>query len=474
MADKSTGPIWQLSACEMADAIASKEISALECVQASVERMHAQNPHLNAVVDDMADDALSEARKHDAILASSGPIGPLHGVPITIKENIDQIGRAIPNGVTAFKDVIGPADSPVVTNLKNAGAIVIGRTNTPEFSFRGTTTNELHGRTFNPWNDWASSGGSSGGSSSAVMSGMGALAHGNDIAGSLRYPAAATGAATVKPGLGRTPAYNPSAPAERGLMAQLMSVQGLIAREVRDVRLGMQALVAYNPHDPWMVPMPFEGPPNDGPIKVAFTRNMFEFDLHPAVNTALETARDALTDAGYEVVEIEPPLLRETAHDAASCLFGEVRVLMEPDIRKYGSDTICSIFDKYHELFTPFEGDELLKSFGRRSHYIRQWQLFLQDWPLVLTPFLPAPTYQWDRDAQGLEGAREVFGAAIYSFSMNYLGLPAGNISANYNDGLPVGIQIVGRRFREDMILDACEAVESRVGIMAERLFARG
>ena len=466
-------PLWQLSACDLAAAIAAGKISASEAVGAAVERMAGSNPKLNAVVDDLSDEAMSEAKALDAKMAASGPVGPLHGVPVTIKENIDQTGRATPNGVTGFKDVIAPADSPVARNLKQAGAVVIGRTNTPEFSFRATTANELHGRTFSPWNDWASSGGSSGGASSAVMSGMGALAHGNDIGGSLRYPAAATGAATVKPGLGRTPAYNPSAPAERGLLAQLMSVQGVIAREVRDVRLGMQSLIAYDAHDPWMVPMPFEGPKMDGPVKVAFTRNTFEFDLHPAVGQALETARDALSDAGYAVEEVEPPLLREAAMDGMGCLFGEVKAMMEADVRRLGSATINKIFDHYYDYFTPFEGDELLKGFARRSHYVREWLLFMEQYPLVLTPFLPAPTYEWDRDAQGPDGVKEVLGAGLYSYSMNYMGLPAGNIPANYNDGLPVGIQIVGRRFREDMILDACEAIEQRVGVMAEKLFAR-
>ncbi|MGI9464768.1 MAG: amidase family protein [Aestuariivirgaceae bacterium] len=469
----SERPLWQLSACDLAAAVASKKVSSLEAVTAAVERMHASNPHLNAVVDDLSDEAMAEARSHDEAMARSGPIGPLHGVPVTIKENIDQEGRATPNGVTAFKDIIAPGNSPVVGNLKRAGAIVIGRTNTPEFSFRATTANELHGRTFSPWNDWASSGGSSGGASSAVMAGIGALAHGNDIGGSLRFPAAATGAATVKPGLGRTPAYNPSAAAERGLLAQIMSVQGVIAREVRDVRLGMKALIHYDAHDPWMVPMPFDGPSADGPIKVAFTRNTFEFDLHPAVETALETARDALSDAGYEVVEAEPPLLREAAIDGMRCLFGEVKALMGDDIRKLGSATLNGIFDEYYAYFEPYEGTELLKGFAKRSHYLRQWTLFLEDYPLVLTPFLPAPTYSWDRDTEGADGVREVLGAGLYSYSMNYMGLPAGNIAASYNDGLPVGVQIVGRRFREDMILDACEAVEQRVGIMAEKLFER-
>ncbi|MEX3008585.1 amidase family protein [Hoeflea sp. TYP-13] len=467
-------PLWQLSACDIADAIASGEISSREAVVSAVERMRERNGAINAVVDEFGDEAIAEAEAFDGILKRSGPIGPLHGVPVTIKENVDQKGKATPNGVTALKDVIAPADAPVVTNFKKAGAIVIGRTNTPEFSFRATTDNELHGRTYNPWNDWASAGGSSGGAAAAVMSGMGALAHGNDIAGSLRFPPAATGSTSVKPSLGRVPAYNPSAPAERGLLAQLMSVQGVIAREVRDVRLGLRQLVRPDPHDPWMVPVPFDGDPLDGPIKVAFTKNTFEFDLHPAVEKALDTARNALSDAGYDVVEVEPPHVREIAREAGKCLFGEIGALMGNDIQQYGSTIINAIFENYFKFFGIHEGQDLIRALAQRTHFAREWSLFLAEYPLVLTPFLPHPTYKWDRDTEGLEGVIEVLGSAVYGYSMNFLGLPAGNVAANYNDGQPVGVQIVGRRFREDLILDACEAVEQRVGVMAHRLFERG
>ena len=466
-------PFWQLSACDLAGKIADGEVSALDVVSATVNRMRAANPRLNAVVDDLGDDAIAQAKKHDELMAKSGSIGPLHGVPVTIKENIDQTGRATPNGVTAFKDVIASGNSPVVGNLQKAGAIVIGRTNTPEFSFRATTANELHGRTFSPWNDWASSGGSSGGASSAVMGGMGPIAHGNDIGGSLRYPAAATGSATVKPGLGRVPAYNPSQTAERGLLAQIMSVQGVICREVKDVRLAMRALVEYDPHDPWMVPMPFDGPDIGGKPKVAFTKNMYEFDLHPAVEKALDTARDCLADAGYEVVEADLPELRECAQDGVKSLFGEVKALLGEQIMQHGSETLKKIFADYYEVFEPHEGKHLLLAMAKRNYYHRNFNLMFQKYPLVLTPFLPKPTYEWDRDAQGIEGVRETLEAGIYSIAFNYTGLPAGNVAANYNDGLPVGVQIVGSRFREDLILDACEAIEDRVGIMAERLFAR-
>ena len=154
-------------------------------------------------------------------------------MPVTVKVNVDTKGRATTNGMEIFKDTIAPDHSPVVSNLLKAGAILIGRTNTPEMSMRLTTDNPLHGLTRNPWDLQASPGGSSGGAASAGAAGFAAINHGNDIAGSLRYPATACGLSTIKPGLGRVPAYLPSAQAERGMLAQLMSVQGVICREVR-------------------------------------------------------------------------------------------------------------------------------------------------------------------------------------------------------------------------------------------------
>ncbi|MFC6639719.1 amidase [Sulfitobacter sp. JBTF-M27] len=466
--------LWQMAASDLAQKIAAGEISARDAVAANIARMHDRNPAMNAVVDDLSEEAMVEAARLDEVFAASGPVGPLHGIPVTIKENIDQKGHATPNGIAALKDLIAPADSPFVTNLKNAGAVVIGRTNTPEFSFRGTTDNPLHGRTFNPWNDWASAGGSSGGASSAVMSGMGAIAHGNDIGGSLRFPATCTGAATVKPGLGRTPAYNPSQTAERGMLAQITSVQGVICREVRDVRLAMQSAIAYSPQDPWQVPMPWNGPAMDSPIKVGFTTNSYGFDMDPAVLAALTTARDALQDAGYVVEEIETPNMFEIGREATRTLFGETSALMGELMQSYGSADFNTYWAHCLGIAPPYQGDELLAAYARRAGYVRQWLELLADYPLVLTPFLLTPTYAHARDYEGREGAEDIMLKGFYSFAMNFMGLPAGNVPANYNDGLPVGVQIVGRRFREDMILDACDAVESRAGVMAKRLFERG
>lgn len=470
-------PIWQWSAAGLADALASGKLTAEEAVGACVARMRETNGSLNAVVDDLGAEAMTRARELDAMARSGKSAGPLHGIPVTIKENIDQKGRATPNGVRALAGNIAPDDSPFVRNLIQAGAVVIGRTNTPEFSFRATTVNELHGPTRNPWNDWASPGGSSGGASAAVMSGMGPIAHGNDIGGSLRFPSAQTGAVTVKPGLGRTPAWNPSQAAERGLLAQLMSVQGVICREVADLRLAMRSAVAYDPHDPWQVPVPFDMKEIDtstkGKPRVAFTRNTYQYEAHPSVIEALEKARECLLKEGYEVVDAEPPDMREIGETGYRALMGEVCALMLPDIRKHGSGEINRIFDDYFDLFPPYTGEDLLREMARRSHFVRQWNLFLQDYPLVLTPFRPYPPFALNRDAEGRDGVMEVLGCGLWSFGINYLGLPAGIISPVMGEEMPIAIQIAGKRFREDMIIDAMQSIEAQCGIMAQHLFER-
>lgn len=252
--------IWQWGAVETAKAVREKRISARDAVDAAISRMAAVNSNVNAVTVDLSDQAQTAANHADAIQATGVKLGPLHGVPITIKENVDQKGEVTPNGLPALAKISATEDSPVVANLKKAGAIIIGRTNTPEFSLRWFTDNPLRGRTLNPWDNEITPGGSSGGAAAAVALGIGAMAHGNDLGGSLRYPAYACGVATIRPSMGRVPAYNPSGTEERPPMLQLMSVQGPIAREVRDVRLTFEAMAQYDPRDPWQTPAPIDGP----------------------------------------------------------------------------------------------------------------------------------------------------------------------------------------------------------------------
>ncbi len=468
--------IWQLSATELTALTRTGEISAEEAVQSSISRMEQVNPDLNAIVEDLSTEALERARLLDKSRQNGQESGPLHGVPVTIKVNVDQKGHATTNGVVSLKDVVAPDDAPVVANLQNAGAIVIGRTNTPEFSFRADTDNELYGRTHNPWGRHISPGGSSGGAGAAVMAGVGALAHGNDIGGSLRFPAAANGAVTVKPGLGRVPAWNPSQTAERGLLAQSMSVQGLITRTAQDLHLSMPSLIAPDPRDPFHVPVAWRGDDLDTPIKVAFTKNTFGYALHPEVEKALDTAKEALIDAGYEVEEVEPPNVFECGRNGYRALMGEVLTMMKSDIEAAGSKTIQEIFGVYFQEFPPIVETEWVQMLAQRSQYAREWSLFMQDYPLVLSPFLPQPFFKPDRDTEGAEGVHEVLGCAVYSYSMNFLGLPAACVPARLaelpNGPQPINVQIAARRWREDLAVDAAAAIEARVGSMAPALWA--
>ncbi|MFK7754551.1 MAG: amidase family protein [Sedimentitalea sp.] len=469
--------LWRLGVADIVARTSAGDVSAETVTGAAIARMQAVNPALNAVVQDLSDQAMERARALDQLRANGTAPGPLHGVPVTIKVNVDQAGWATTNGVPALKDMIADDDAPLVKTLQDAGAIVIGRTNTPEFSFRADTDNPLHGRTHNPWGRHMSPGGSSGGAASAVMAGIGALGHGNDIGGSLRFPAAANGAVTVKPGLGRVPAWNPSQKAERGMLAQSMSVQGLIARSASDLHAAMPIAIAPDPRDPFHVPLPWRGPALDGPIKVAFTKETFGFDLHPDVARGLDDARAALVDAGYDVHDITPPLLEETAMAGYRALLGEVQALMGPDVRAHGSDTINAIFDEYFRQFPPYQGDELLAIMAKRSHFARQWSLFLHDYPLILSPFLPQPFFTPGRDAEGADGVREALGSALWSYSMNFVGLPAGNLPTRLAElpqgPQPINVQIIGQRWREDLIVDACAAIEARLGRLCDTLWAR-
>ena len=202
---------------------------------------------------------MSAADAADAAIAAGETLGPLHGVPVTIKENIDVAGQATPNGVPAFEGLVASEDAPLVKNLRDAGAIVIGRTTVPEFSMRGTTVHPLRGRTFNPWDGDASPGGSSGGGGSAAAAGFGPLHHGNDIGGALRFPALANGITTVKPTNNRIPVYNSTAAAERGPLSQVMSVQGIMTRDARDLALATEVMIRPDPRDPLCPPIPWRG-----------------------------------------------------------------------------------------------------------------------------------------------------------------------------------------------------------------------
>jgi amidase len=465
--------LWRLSACELAAGIRQKRFTCVDVMESVVARIRARNAELNAIVYDYSEDALAAAERAHRAVAQGAELGALHGIPVTIKENVDVKGTPTPNGMAVLESVIAPDHAPLVQNLLNAGAIIVGRTNTPELSMRATTDNLLHGRTLNPWDHEASPGGSSGGGGAAAAAGFGPIHHGNDIGGSLRFPSFACGLATVKPTNSRIPAYNPSQIAERGMLAQLMSVQGAMCREVCDVRLATKVMAAGDPRDPWWVPVPFEGAPPPRPIKVAFTKAAHGYPIHPEIVRALDRAAGYLEDAGYAVDEIETPSIMDPAKEWFDVAVHEIHETLGPTVADHGSETIQRIFDYLGRIGNPIGREDYGARIAARTALTRRWNVFLADYPLVLTPFMMRPLYPWDYDQRGFEQTRDIFLSAIYSMGVNYLSLPAGVVPIGLIEGLPAGVQIIGQRYREDLILDAMAAIEQRVGVLVHQLWQR-
>ena len=237
--------LWRRSATTLADLIRTKQTSCQEVVESHLGRIEAVNGRLNAITVVLADSAMVAAAEADR----REPTGPLHGVPFTIKENIDCLDSATTRGVPALADSMPSLDAPVVARMKAAGAIPLGRTNLPELGMRITTDNPLHGRTLNPWHADRTPGGSSGGEASALASGMSPLGLGNDIGGSVRNPAFCCGVASLKPSAGRIPHASSIPPEDSGLAAQLLLTEGPIARHVKDLRLAYETLSGRDSRD---------------------------------------------------------------------------------------------------------------------------------------------------------------------------------------------------------------------------------
>src|SRR6202795_48356 len=251
--------LWRLSAADLAALIKSKKVSAKEAASAGLARLDAVNPGINSVVEHRSSDVLAQAAAVDAAIARNEEVGALAGVPVTVKVNIDQEGFATTNGLKLQRDVVAATNSPVIDNLRKTGAVILGRTNCPAFSYRWFTTNLIHGDTKNPRDPGITPGGSSGGAGAAVAAGIGHIAHGTDIAGSIRYPAYACGVHGLRPTLGRIAAFNGALP-ERTIGPQISAVSGPLARTIGDLRIGLAAMSGKDARDPWWVPAPLVGP----------------------------------------------------------------------------------------------------------------------------------------------------------------------------------------------------------------------
>ena len=457
--------LWRLSAAQAAAKFRSGEVSARELAQAALNRLAAVNPAVNAVVDFRPEDVLAQADAMDATRSRNDTLGMLAGVPVTVKVNVDQAGYATTNGVTLQKDLIAQFNSPVVENLRKAGAIILGRTNTPAFSFRWFTSNQLHGSTRNPHDPALTPGGSSGGAAAAVASGICHLGHGTDIAGSIRYPAYACGVHGLRPTLGRVPAYNAALP-ERAIGPQLTAVSGPIARTIEDVELGLAAMSAHDPRDPWWVPAPLRGP--DVPRVAALCIRPDGLATAPEVESALRDAADRLRARGWQVEEVEnlPPL--KEAADLQICLWlGDGYAGMEAAAIKENDPGALAALAGHKALAESIDLAAISHALLRRATLLRIWQLFFVNYPVVLMPVSAELAFADGLDLKDEDSYRRVWTAQMPQIGLPLLGLPALTVTTGMQGKTPVGVQLVAGRFREDLCLAAGRDIESGASLVS-------
>lgn len=464
-----TNDLWRETATYIAHGVRTRVFSAREATASCLSRLAAVNPTINAVVDTFDEEALAAADAADEAVRRGNPLGPLHGVPITVKINVDYAGRATTNGVVAFKDAIAEEDSATIASLRQAGAVIIGRTNVPAFSTRYFTDNALHGRTLNPWDTGLTPGGSSGGAAAAVAAGIGPIGHGNDRAGSVRYPAYACGVSGLRPTVGRVPNFNPSNKQDRGLFSQITSVQGPLARSVGDVRLALEALTVFDRRDPWNVAV--EQNPNSAPrpFPIAMVEADASVDADPSVSTALEQASGWLEDAGYQIETVGPPHITE-----ASALFWSLMLTEEGLMANQSGASSASGIDTLGDEAVQkarhstvanaklLDHGEFVQALARRTTILRDWLQFLARYPVILMPVswqLPFPV---DHDQRGDAAVGDLIRAHEPLTAVSLLGLPGLSIPTGTADGVPVGVQIVADRFREELCLSIGEIIEAR------------
>lgn len=457
--------LWQWDTATLAKAIRSRDVSSRDAVKASLARIDAVNPLVNAVVETLSSEALAQADRADEQMTRGEYVGPLHGIPVTTKINTDQRGLATSGGVVAFANLIAQQDSPSIENLRRAGAIIVGRTNAPEFSWRWFTDNDLYGETVNPWNRAVTCGGSSGGAAVAVATGICSLAHGTDFGGSIRHPAFCCGVAGLRPTAGRVPAYNAST-GDRPITAQLMAVHGPLARRIGDLRLGLAAMAAGDIRDPLWVPAPLEGPRPIPPIRVALVDADRRDALNPGIADALAQAAVWLQDAGYIVERVTPPSIEEASHLWSLLVLNESKGGMIAQIREHGGAAIRRAGELMIRQAPPTDFAGYVKALGRRTTLLREWQQFFERYPLMLMPVSREPAFELGLDTRGDAEMKWIFDAVAPILATAALGLPSVAVPTGVRDGVPLGVQLVAARFREDLCLDAAEVIEARADIV--------
>lgn len=447
------------SACEIARVVRDGEMSAVEVVEMHLERIDRINPTLNAVVTLAAERAVEEARAADARQAKGAPLGPLHGVPVTIKDSIETAGILTTGGTLGLARHVPERDATVVARLREAGAIVLGKTNTPELTLGGESDNLLFGRTSNPYRLDRTPGGSSGGAAAIIAAGGAALDLGSDVGGSIREPAHYCGIAGIKPTSGRVPGtgHIPSSYGALDTFAQI----GPMARRVDDIELALGIVCGVDWQDPSVVPMPLgdSGSVALERLRVATYTDNGLIAPKPEIESAVKDAAAAVASGGARVTEAVPEAISDAVDLLPRLRAAEGGAPVRSALARAGTERPGPLLRYALDFPTPPPGSLLSDLMSELERVRARMLAFMRDFDAIV-----CPVSSWCAPGHGFF-PEEIYRAWSHAMVYNLTGWPGVTVRAGADrDGLPIGVQVVARPWREDVAFALARRIEAALG----------
>jgi Asp-tRNA(Asn)/Glu-tRNA(Gln) amidotransferase A subunit family amidase len=457
-----------LPAVTLAERIRSKTISPVELVEAHLAQIAKLNPKLNAFVQVDAERALNTARDAEIAVMQGKMLAPLHGVPISIKSSISVAGMRCESGTRLRAGFVAAQDAPLVARLKNAGAIVLGVTNTPELLMAWETDNLLYGRTNSPWDLERTPGGSSGGEAAAIAAGMSAGGVGSDGGGSIRVPAHFSGICGLKPTPGRIPATG-HFPVSAGPFA-LIGVVGPMARTVADLKVLFEVMQGPDIGDTCAAPVPLRWPNPEEfqKLRIGYFEDDGRTPVTPETRAAVRTATEALRSAGFQVEPFQPQGLEEARQLWHKFFVVSGGTLLKPMFKENDADLspILKEFLEWSAAQPAHTGRSLLDAWIQRDLLRARFFAQMQQYPILLCPAAAVPAFRHGQRSWQVEGKTvEYLDAWSYAEFFNLLGNPAAVVPVGQSpEGLPIGVQIVGRPWEDEQVLEVAAVLEAQCG----------
>jgi Asp-tRNA(Asn)/Glu-tRNA(Gln) amidotransferase A subunit family amidase len=457
-----------LPAVEMALQIRKREISPVELVETHLAQIEKLNPRLNAFVQVDAERARRAAQDAQTAVQREEELGFLHGVPISIKSSVGVAGLRCEAGTRVRVGFVAQEDAPLVTRLKNAGAIIVGTTNTPELLMAWETDNLLYGRTNSPWDLDRTPGGSSGGEAAAIAAGMSAAGVGSDGGGSIRVPAHFSGICGLKPTPGRIPSTG-HYPTSAGPFA-LLGVVGPMARTVADLKIFFEVMQGPDDGDTCAAPVPLRWP-DDGElreIKIGWFDDDGRTPVTPEIRAAVRAAAEALRDTGFQVERFQPEGLEEARRLWHKFFVVAGGMLLRPMFAGRESDLspILQQFLDWSAAEPTHTGRTLLDAWVRRDAARASFFGQMREYPILLCPAAAIPAFRHGERSWEIEGETvHYLDAWSYAEFFNLLGNPAAVVPVSHSvEGLPIGVQIIGRPWEEELVLSVAAVLEKACG----------